>query len=147
MTVMHVRVFRFVLNFIGLTALVLAISIAADVFFQVELGNAGTSILPLLLAASLEGSHHIRRYGEAPTKGAIWRAALLMTLLATGLSLIFVAVWLSVDTETLRTLGEAPLVAWPILFVVVIALNLVVSRGGIGVGIRSGRRAMAKAAH
>jgi hypothetical protein len=146
MTVMHVRFFRFILNLIGITALMLAISIAADVFFQIEVGN-GTSILPLLLAASLEGSNHIRRYGEAPTKGASWRAALLMTFLATGLSLILVAVWLSVDTETFRILNEEPLVVWPIFLVVVVALNVVVCRGGIAVGIRSGRRAMAKAAH
>jgi len=77
---------RFCLIYLGLfVGLPIAFMLIARVT-GFDMGSAAASILPIMMAAMIEGMHFVRTTGEKPRGGAAWRLALIMARMALFLS-------------------------------------------------------------
>lgn len=63
---MLIRPLRFCLTYVGLSLLIGVLSIAGLVFFDIDTGSASTGVIPILMAAMLEGQAFVGRATAGP---------------------------------------------------------------------------------
>lgn len=136
------RPVRFCVNFVGITLLLLACVVAAQLFFAVDIGNSGSSIIPLMMAGMLEGQNFVKRAQGRPSNRAMWRAAIGMTWLATLLSMVLLAALLAISPGTVDVLKVVPPLFWAIGLVAILAVQLLVVRFAFGGGVKTGMRTL-----
>ncbi len=128
---------RFCLNYLGLTLLMIALSIGALVFFDFEIGNASTTLILIMLAAMLEGQVFVERSKGRPESSAMWRAALPMTWLVILLSAVMLCFHLVLFPSMIDDFGLLSPGVWAILIAAVTLVTYLALRLGYGVGVRA----------
>ncbi len=118
---------------LGICALVLVVQVA----FELDFANAGTSVVPVMLAAMLEGQRFVRTQGEMPSPALMWRFARRAALyvVAIGAVLTFGLSFVLPELSWLLTHGWG-LVAIVIILLVTYLLSLMIIRQFLGMGAK-----------
>lgn len=128
---------RFLLTYglacLGIGALVLV----AQAVFALDLANAGTSVVPVMLAAMLEGQRFVRDHGEMPSTIVMWRFArrAAFYVVVIGAALTFGLSFILPELSWLRTHNWG-LVAIVIILLVTYLLSLMIIRQFLGMGAK-----------
>ncbi|KAJ56930.1 hypothetical protein ACMU_00120 [Actibacterium mucosum KCTC 23349] len=136
---------RFLLVFIGSTIAVAVALMAIEAATGTNIRNAGMSLIPYFVAASVEGQRHARKSDVQPENGTIWRGSVVMGLLGIAGSFILALPFIA------NPLGRSLLANTnPLLLLALVlgfaGLGVLMSRLFWGIGYKSERRNQAKKA-
>lgn len=127
---------------------VIAVDLALAQWTSTDL-PAGMSVwLPAITAAQDLGMRHGRNTEAALPKGAAWRLAWPLTMVATAIQLVFAGVSIGVmtalgyDVFSVLSMLSAPV--WMMIFVGMVGLVYLTNRVFLGMGVRNGIKVAAK---
>ncbi len=130
----------YVLAMIGFVLL----TVVLESFIGTELGNA-FNLIPQIVAAMLSGQRHGKRTGRRPENSFSWRAAMLMTLISTSLSIVFaiglIAYMGPGDAAPLVDFLRTQIAVIALVFLLVLGVYVLVSRYFFGLGAKQGVKA------
>lgn len=130
----------YVLAMIGFVVL----TVVLESFLGTELGNA-FNLIPQIVAAMLSGQRHGKRTGQRPESSFSWRAAFLVTLISTGLSIVFaiglIAYMGPGDAAPLVDFLRTQFVVLVPILLLVLGVYVLVSRYFFGLGAKQGAQA------
>ncbi|MBT8153380.1 ABZJ_00895 family protein [Epibacterium ulvae] len=136
---------RYALNFI-LTALALmVVNYALLTFADVDIGNAGMGLIPIFLAAMLEGQRYAREHGDVPESRAMWQFSKQAAMVVVAINMVLVAALSFVlpDLRYLMTQSWGPGVLLCVILVVGV-ISFLLTRQFLGMGARTTLKAEAK---
>lgn len=128
---------RFAMVFTAASIAIPFLVMAIERLLNISVSSAGTSMIPFMVAASIEGQNYVKQFGDVPSKAEMWFAARIMALIGMGLSLILGAVSLYLFPETREILAILPTVALLIIVVVLYIIAFLICRAFIGIGARA----------
>ncbi len=135
------------LRFAGIYIAVLA-GVAALGFvlarFDVDLPSS-IGAITVMIAAMFESQRATRGLSEMPATG-LWRAALIMNVIAVAISAVIVAGMISTGFLDMALFGLVTPSTWAIISLIVLAAGLVMARLGIRVGAKGAIAATRKGA-
>lgn len=130
---------------IGFTLLDFALELAG-----ISLPVGMSVYLPPLIAAMFEGQRHARQDAAPLAKGEAWRVAGAMTLWAVIVQIAFALISVAILTgmggrTALAPLSQLAPFVWAIIAFVLIGLTYLFNRLGLGLGLKSERKAQTRA--
>lgn len=134
---------RFALVFLAAAVGLVAVMILFFVLTGTSISNAGMSLIPYFVAASIEGQRFARSGLPDPEKGDIWRAAVIMGLIGLAVGLVLAAPILS-GPRGAAVFSVVPPAMLAGGLAVITALGILMSRVFWGIGLRGERRAQAR---
>lgn len=130
---------RFALVFLGMTIGLPLLLVAIGMLTGIDLNNAGTSIIPIMIASLIEGQHFARADARRPTSAEAWKIALQLTglavILSVGLAILSFLIWPDL-------MGLVPLSWFGIIALVVALVMFITSRVFFALGAKTQLRAM-----
>lgn len=139
------RPLNYAVAFVGFTALVALIAYLIERYAGYSMSNGGTSVVVPLVCAMMEGQHYARKAKAAPEKRAMWGAAARMTGIASVISVVIFGLLILVDPSLTGVFDILSVTAWMAICAMTLALVLLVSRFGYGMGVRNQLKAQAHA--
>ncbi|MBW4707287.1 ABZJ_00895 family protein [Roseobacter sp. YSTF-M11] len=137
------RPLRFCFNYVLITIGTIILTMIIQQFVAFDLSSVGTSVIPLLAAAIIEGQFFGRHCEGPPAKPVIWRASLEMTGMVMILSAIIFGALVVVTPEILGIFSVIDTMKAAAVLLLAVGFSWVVLRLGYGMGLRSGLRHMA----
>ena len=145
---MQLNLRRYALFYSAIMLAVIAVDMALAHWTSTDL-PAGMSVwLPAITAAQDLGMRHGRDTEAALPKGAAWRLAWPLTLIATVIQLVFAGLSIGVMTvlgfDVFSVLSVISLPVWLLIFVGMVVLVYLTNRIFLGMGVRNGIKVAAK---
>ena len=128
----------YVASIVGLTVLLIVVGLVLERFAGISLpGSVSSAVVPMI-AAMIEGQAYVTRAGTAPEKGAMWKAAGVMTLINIVVSGVLVAIFAVATGVNIGALfAELGMGLILIAALVVVLLYFFMSRIGYGMGVNA----------
>ncbi len=136
---------RYALNFIATSVALFAVNFALLTFANVDIANAGMGLIPIFLAAMLEGQRYAREHGDAPESSAMWQFSKQAAMVVVALNMVFIAgaSFVVPEIQFLMTQSWGPGVLLCIVLVIGL-LSFLLTRQFLGMGARTTLKAEAK---
>ncbi|MGC3938409.1 ABZJ_00895 family protein [Roseobacter sp. EG26] len=132
------RPLRFCLNYIMITIATIVLTMIIQSFVAFDLSSVGTSVIPLLAAAMIEGQYFGRHCEGPPAKATIWRASLKMAGIVMVLSVLLMGLLALVSSGVLSVFAAISPATTMLILVFAVLFSWVILRLGYGMGLRSG---------
>lgn len=134
---MTIKLGRYAVTYVLCVLALMALAAVLDIAAGIELPSGLSTVLPVLVAALLEGQRHARLTGEEISKSDAWKFARQTTLLVVGINLLFIAIFVLVVPDFLAVFAiigpVGALILATILLVIVLLTNrFFVSKGASG---------------
>lgn len=140
-----VQPLRFTGVFVAATIAVAVLAAAIEYFLNLTIPNSATAFVPLFAAALNEGQKYARSGARELSKQQAWQGAFQMAVISILISLggaaVFVIVFQAWDAVTI----VSPLI-WGAILAVLFGLSILVCRSFLGLGFRTERKQLDKAA-
>lgn len=120
----------------------------AEVYFKTELPTSSTSVISTMIPAMMAGMTFVKRIGERPVPREMWGFSLWFAIIQFAIGGTFLAAIGFFRTEEFTTMASGEnfatygLVALVVLFAVIALL----SRAGLGLGVKTALKTMERAA-
>jgi hypothetical protein len=132
---------RYALMFLGLSVLISVLYFLLERFAGYDGGSGGSVVVPMIVAMT-EGQNYLKDNAEAPAKSAMWKGAVLMSVVGFVLSIAYAAIaGLTFAPDLFTVMGEISLGIWAGAAAFTFVLFILVSRLGYGLGIRAALKA------
>ncbi len=128
----------FIATLVGLAVLIWAV----DHFFGFDVSSGAVGVIPIMIAATVEGQKHAQATRDPIPR--IWYQAALMMAIALGLNLVLGAIYLGVD-PVMRDFVISMPAAMVIGLVIIAFVFWLVARGFYAMGAKNIWRAQDKA--
>lgn len=89
---MTINILRYAGVYVIVTVAMALLSLALNIFLNLDISGAATIIPPVIAAAMIEGQRLARAHGRDMEKREAWRAAVLATVACIGVNLMLAAV-------------------------------------------------------
>ncbi|MGB0900259.1 ABZJ_00895 family protein [Halocynthiibacter sp.] len=107
----------------------------------IDLSSSATSIMPAMIAAMFEGQKRAQSDEGAFTNGEAWTAAMVMTVVALGITAIL-GFFMSFLPEWSRIFGSFSVGIWVLLVAISGIVSLLVNRFFLTLGFKNKRKIM-----
>lgn len=132
---------RFTLVFLGMTIGMPILLMLVNALTGLELQNAGSTIIPMMIAAMVEGQGFARTDARRPTNGEAWMISFRLTAVALILSFVLAIV---VKLLWPEIIASVPSGWWVIVSVAIAVIFVLVARIFLALGAKTALRAIEK---
>lgn len=140
-----VNLVRYGLVFIG-SGIAIAIALEALLYLTgIDMNSSATGMLPVMMAAMIEGQKRAQSGADPFTSGEAWRAAIWMTLVGAVISFTMVLLLMLLPFWS-DVFSSIPFNVWVVIFLGVSVLMLLVNRFFLTMGYKNQRKVMEKKA-
>lgn len=136
---------RYTLNFLATAFALVLVNYALLTLANLDIVNAGMGLIPIFLAAMLEGQRYAREHGDLPESRAMWQFSKQAAMVVVALNMVFVAAlsFALPELQYLMSQSWGPGVLLGIILVVG-AISVLMNRQFVGMGARTTLKADAK---
>lgn len=131
----------FLIAYILMVIAYVLLATAIEVMLGIDLGNA-LNIVPQIVAALIAGQRHGKRTGVRPESRFSWQAAVWMTLISVGLSIMlatgFIIYMGPGDAAPLFDFIQSQVIVVAFIIFLILAVYVLVSRYFFGLGAKQG---------
>lgn len=136
---------RYALNFIATSVALFAVNFALLTLANVDIANAGMGLIPIFLAATLEGQRYARENDDVPASSAMWQFAKRAAMVVVAINMVLIATLSFVLPELQYVMAQS----WGagVLLGVILVIGLIcflLTRQFVAMGARSTLKAEAK---
>lgn len=130
---------------VGASLLIALIAYLVERYAGHDIQSAGSSFVPMLVAAMLEGQHYAKSAGSAPAKSEMWRGACQMTGIAMLMSIVWGGLIAGMSPDFRILMGDLPILYWVGAIIIGALVSLLFNRLGFGLGIKNELKVQARA--
>jgi hypothetical protein len=128
------------------SVLLAALGFAHEMYFHKAMPS-GVSAVGLLVPAMLAGQSFVKRIGERPEGREVWGFSLWFTVIQSVIAVVFIlTIGLLQSSEIVELMQKENFTTFALILMVgIFLLILIASRLGLGLGVRTGLKAMERA--
>ncbi len=136
---------RFLIWFVGLAISLPILLTGLQLLVGINLNSSATMIIPMMIAAQIQGAHFAETEGRLPKSGEAWQAARYMSVLGWLISVFLAAILLVINFDAISALLtlRGQLIA-VVLLSLLFGLFLLLGRLFFGLGARQHFKVEAK---
>ncbi len=141
---MSINLTRYTVIYVLAIAILMAISIALETFTSIEMPTGVSTVLPVMMAAMLEGQRHARETKQPLESSDAWKSALAATGIVIVVSILLVAAFFVLVPGFAGLFAALGSVALVILVAISLIVVLLTNRFALTMGAKNELKAQAK---